>query len=184
MSLSRKTKLNVWACTALFGLVVIASNVIAEDNRSVSSALTDDHTGIVDQLILEEQESYARENAKTSTEPVQPSPNVSVPTGPEPFVQRVPEAEPYFVGVFGANKDTYRVEIYYLGSVTDYGVGDVLPGRYRLIDVNPQYVTVRREEKNHRLFLTSVSAVSGQDIKNPGISLRDNALQLPAGLMQ
>ena len=174
---------NVKSRLTMFVLVLIAQGVIADGEPPVSSALTADHTGIVDQLILEEQATYARENAKPSAEPVQPAP-MPVPTGPDPFVPPKAEPEPYFVGVFGADNTSYRVEILYLGSVTDYGVGDVLPSGYRLSGVTPQYVTVERNGKTSRLYLTSVSAVSDQGPRQVRTSLRDSAMQLPPGLMQ
>ena len=174
---------NVKSRLTMFVLVLISQDVLADGEPPVSSALTADHTGIVDQLILEEQATYARENAKPSAEPVQPAP-MPVPTGPDPFVPPKAEPEPYFVGVFGADNTSYRVEILYLGSVTDYGVGDVLPSGYRLSGVTPQYVTVERNGKTSRLYLTSVSAVSDQGPRQAGTSLRDSAMQLPPGLMQ
>lgn len=174
---------NVKSRFTMLVLVLIAQGVLADGEPPVSSALTADHTGIVDQLILEEQATYARENAKPSAEPVQPAPT-PVPTGPDPFVPPQAEPDPYFVGVFGADKTSYRVEILYLGSVTDYGVGDVLPGGYRLSSVTPQYVTVERNGKTSRLYLTSVSAVSEQATPQVGTSLRDSAMQLPPGLMR
>jgi hypothetical protein len=67
--------------------------------------------------------------------------------------------------------------------VNDYGVGDVLPGGYRLSGATPQYVTVERNGKTSRLYLTSVSAVSEQAPRQVGTSLHDSAMQLPPGLM-
>jgi hypothetical protein len=65
--------------------------------------------------------------------------------------------------------------------VMDYGLGDLLPGGLRLTAVNPQYVTVVRNGKTERLYLTSVAAVSG---KMSGVSggMSFPASGLPAGL--
>jgi len=153
----------------ILSLFIAASDVVA------------DGTGVVDQLILEEQQAYARENAKLLQEVEKPEQVSSqVPVGPDPYVVKPAPPPSYFVGLFGADTH-YRVEIYYLGSVMDYGLGDLLPGGLRLTAVNPQYVTVVRDGKSERLYLTSVAAIAGKMTGDRSV-MSYPANGLPSGL--
>jgi hypothetical protein len=156
-----------------------------------SAFIRQDHRGVVDRLIQDEQERYARENMKPRTESTdEPSPSNEIAditgfglhSGPLPFYQPKRREEPHYVGVFG-RPGHYRVEVYYRGSMMDYAVGDRLPGGYRLTGVRSQYITVTQEDgEAQRIYLTSRHAVDRQagEQGDSGPYMND----LPPGLLR
>lgn len=166
-----------------------------------SAFIRQDHRGVVDQLIQDEQARYARENAKPEPEP-EPDRSLNddhegdnetdftgfdLNSGPMPYFQpRSRPQQPYYVGVFG-QPGAYRVEVYYQGSVMDYAVGDQLPGGYTLTGVRSQYITVTSEGEGQpsskRLYLTSRQAVdvrAEQSSRDSDSAVND----LPPGLLR
>lgn len=169
------------------------------DASKGSAFIRQDHRGVVDQLIQDEQARYARDNAKPEPEPDRSLNDdreddnengftgFDLNSGPIPYFQprRRPQ-QPHYVGVFG-QPGAYRVEVYYQGSVMDYAVGDQLPGGYTLRGVRSQYITVTSEGESQsstkRLYLTSRQAVDAR-AEQPS---RDNDTavnDLPPGLLR
>lgn len=166
-----------------------------------SAFIRQDHRGVVDQLIQDEQARYARENAKPEPEP-DPDRSLNddrgdssesdftgfdLNSGPMPYFQpRSRPQQPHYVGVFG-QPGAYRVEVYYQGSVMDYAVGDQLPGGYTLTGVRSQYITVTSDGDSDpptkRLYLTSRQAVDAraeQSSRDDDSAVND----LPPGLLR
>lgn len=192
-------------CTHLLWALALAPSIgtAGEDPQGVgasrgSAFIHQDHSGVVDRLIQDEQQRYAREHAKPEPEP-EPSETedegevadaaesgFSLHSGPVPYFTPQRRPEPYYVGLFGRSGH-YRVEIYYQGSVMDYAVGDRIPGGYRLSGVRSQYVTVTKrkgggDEVKH-LYLTSRAAVDRKEaaLKDTG----DRGVNdLPPGLLR
>lgn len=181
-----------------------AVTVQSEQTAAQGSAfIRQDHRGVVDRLIQDEQDRYARENMKPEPEPdVRPSNESTADStefnllhsGPVPFYQPQRRQEPQYVGLFG-RPGHYRVEIYYQGSMMDYGVGDRIPGGYRLTGVRSQYITAtpvsedgdlseqRPEGTVKRFYLTSRHAVD-REAERPTGSESSAYSDLPPGLLR